>query len=159
VYAERTLAACVPDRGLRAVTRLRHALETLESERGESNPVIAALTVRKLLRHRGLVVWLTDLAEPGRNDHLLQALRALMPRHQPIVAAPRAVEIARLAARPAEDWRDPSIALAAREHAQRARAQIARLSRRGVVVLDEPDDRLDRAVLDAYLQIRRRRRV
>ena len=35
VYAERTLAACLPDRGVRAVTRLRHALETLETQRGE----------------------------------------------------------------------------------------------------------------------------
>jgi len=159
VYAERPLVACAPDRGLRAVTRLRHALETLESERGESNPVAAALTVRKLLRHRGLVVWLTDLAEPERNQHLLQALQALVPRHQPVVAAPRAAEIARLAAKPAVDWRDPSIALAAREHAHRARAQIANLNRRGVVVLDEPDDQLDKAVLDAYLLLRRRRKV
>ncbi|HUQ10452.1 MAG TPA: DUF58 domain-containing protein [Steroidobacteraceae bacterium] len=159
VYAERTLAACLPDRGTRAVTRLRHALEMLASERGESNPVAAALTVRKLLRHRGLVVWLTDLAEPARNEQLLQALQAVMPRHQPIVAAPQAAEIARLASKPASDWRDPSIALAAREQAQRARAQIANMNRRGVVVLDEPDDRLDRAVLDAYLALRRRRRV
>ena len=159
VYAEKTLAACLPDRGMRAVTRLRHALETLESDRGESDPIAAALTVRKLLRHRGLVVWLTDLAEPARNLQLMQALQALMPRHQPIVAAPQAAEIARLATKPAADWRDPSIALAAREHAHRARAQIANLSRRGVVVLDEPDDRLDRAVLDAYLQLRRRRKV
>lgn len=159
VYAERTLAACLPDRGMRAVTRLRHALETLESERGESNPLAAALAVRKLLRHRGLVVWLTDLAEPARNEQLLVALQALMPRHQPIVAAPQAAEIARLAGKPASDWRDPSIALAAREHAQRARAQIANMNRRGVIVLDEPDDRLDRAVLDSYLALRRRRRV
>jgi uncharacterized protein (DUF58 family) len=159
VYAERTLAACTPDRGLRAVTRLRHVLESLESERGESNPVAAALMVRKLLRHRGLVVWLSDLAEPARNEQLLQALQALMPRHQPVVAAPRAAEIARLATKAASDWRDPSIAVAAREHAQRARAQIAGMNRRGVVVLDEPDDKLDNAVLDAYLQLRRRRRV
>lgn len=159
VYAERTLAAAPPDRGLRAVVRLRHLLETLDSQRGESSPVAAALTARKLLRNRGLVVWLTDLAEPERNQQLLQALQALMPRHQPIVAAPHAAEIARLASQPASDWRDPAIALAAREHAQRARLQIAQMNRRGVVVLDEPDDKLDRAVLDAYLQLRRRRRV
>jgi uncharacterized protein (DUF58 family) len=159
VYAAKPLAACMPDRGLRAVTRLRHALETLESDRGESDPLAAALMVRRLLRHRGLVVWLTDLAEPARNDLLLQALQALVPRHQPIVAAPRAAEIARLAASPADDWRDPAIALAAREHAERARAQIAGMNGRGVVVLDEPDDRLDSAVVDAYLKLRRRRRV
>ena len=159
VYADRTLAACLPDRGMRAVTRLRHALESLESDRGESNAVAAALTVRKLLRHRGLVVWLTDLAEPERNEQLLAAMQTLVPRHQPIIAAPHAAEIAKLAQKPAEDWRDPAVALAAREHQKRAKQQIAGMNRRGVIVLNEPDDKLDRAVLDAYLQLRRRRRV
>ena len=159
VYADRVLTACLPDRGTRAVTRLRRALATLTTERGESNPVAAALHVRQLLRHRGLVVWLTDLAEPARNDELMQALRALVPRHQPIVAAPHAAEIARLAAAPARLWRDPAISLAAREHRMRAQRQLALLEKRGIVVLDEPDDKLDRAVLDAYLHLRQRRRV
>ena len=159
VYADRTLSACAPDRGLRAVTRLRRALEILEADRGESNPLAAAIQVRRMLRHRGLVVWLTDLAEPARNEQLMQALKALLPRHQPIVAAPHAAEIARLADSPAHDWRDPAVALAAREHRRRAQAQVATLRQRGIVVLDEPDDALDQAVLDAYLQLRRRRRI
>ena len=119
----------------------------------------AAIQVRRLLRHRGLVVWLTDLAEPARNEQFMQALKALVPRHQPIVAAPHAAEIARLARVPAREWRDPAIALAAREHHQRAQLQVAKLRRQGVVVLDEADDKLDKAVLDAYLQLRSRRRV
>jgi uncharacterized protein (DUF58 family) len=159
VYAERMLGACLPDRGLRAVTRLRHALETLETTRGEADPVAAAVRARRMLRHRGLVVWLTDLDEPARNELLLQALKALVPRHLPIVASPQAAEIARLAEAPAHDWRDPAIALAAREHRQRSRAQVAALRQQGVVVLEEPDDELDVAVLDTYLQLRTRRRV
>jgi len=51
------------------------------------------------------------------------------------------------------------VSLAAREHQQRAKVQIAGMNRRGVVVLNEPDDKLDKAVLDTYLQLRRRRRV
>jgi uncharacterized protein (DUF58 family) len=159
VYSDRVLAASLPDRGVRAVTRLRRALEVLQTDRGESNPVAAAIQLRRMLRHRGLVVWLTDLAEPMRNEALMQALRVLVPRHQPIVAAPEAVEISQLAERPATEWRDPSIALAAREHRRRAIAQLVTLRRQGIVVLNEPDDRLDRAVLAAYLQLRRRRRV
>jgi len=159
VYAERTLAACLPDRGVRAVTRLRHALEVLETERGEPDPVAAAIEVRRMLRHRGLVVWLTDLAEPARNDQLMQAVKALVPRHLPIIAAPDAAEITRLAEAPAKDWRDPGVAIAARAHRARAQSQVATLRQRGVVVLNEPDDRLDQAVLDAYSRLRRRRRI
>jgi uncharacterized protein (DUF58 family) len=159
VYAERVLSASLPDRGTRAVIRLRHALETLDSKRGESDPVAAAIQVRRMLRHRGLVVWLTDLAEPARNVALMQALKALVPRHLPIVAAPHAAEIERLASAPAAEWRDPSIAIAARAHRERAQAQVVALRQQGVVVLDEPDDELDAAVLDAYLQLRHRRRV
>jgi uncharacterized protein (DUF58 family) len=144
---------------MRALFRLRHALETLETQRGEPDPLAAAIQVRRMLRHRGLVVWLTDLAEPVRNQALVQALKALVPRHLPIVAAPHAAEIERLAVAPAREWRDPAIAIAAREQRQRAAAQVLALRQQGVVVLDEPDDQLDRAVLDAYLQLRRRRRV
>jgi uncharacterized protein (DUF58 family) len=159
VYADRTLSACMPDRGVRAVARLRRSLEILESDRGQSDPLAAAIQVRRLLRHRGLVVWLTDLAEPARNEALMQALKVLVPRHQSIVAAPHAAEIERLAASAAQEWRDPAISLAAREHQHRAQVQVANLRRQGIVVLDEPDDKLDRAVLDAYLNLRRRRRV
>ena len=112
-----------------------------------------------MLRHRGLVVWLTDLAEPGRNVQLMQALKALVPRHMPIVAAPHAAEIARLSESTAVEWRDPAITIAAREHRQRAQLQVAQLRQQGVVVLDEPDDALDQAVFEAYRQLRRRRRV
>jgi uncharacterized protein (DUF58 family) len=159
VYADRTLSACMPDRGVRAVARLRRSLTILESNRGESDPVAAAIQTRRLLRHRGLVVWLTDLAEPARNEDLIQALKTLVPRHQPIVASPHAAEIAQLATGVAREWRDPSVSLAAREHQQRAQLQVANLRRHGIVVLDEPEDKLDRAVLDAYLQLRQRRRI
>ncbi len=159
VYADRIMGACLPDRGVRAATRLHRTLETLVTDRGESDPLIAAMHVRRMMRHRGLVVWLTDLAEPERNDRLMHAMKALVPRHQPIVAAPHAAEISELAQAEARDWRDPAIALAAREHRDRAQLQVATLRRQGVLVLDEPDDKLDTAVIDAYLQLRRRKKV
>jgi uncharacterized protein (DUF58 family) len=159
VYADRVLTSSLPDRGMRAVARLRRALETLDSARGESSPLAAAMHVRRLLRHRGLVIWLTDLADPARTDALLQAVKALVPRHQPIVAAPHAAEIEHLAKGSPREWRDASVSLVARDYRERAQLQVATLRRQGAVVLDEPDHRLDQAVLDAYLQLRRRRRA
>jgi len=80
-------------------------------------------------------------------------------RRDQLLAAPHAVEIERLAVAPAREWRDPSIAIAAREQRQRALVQVGALRQQGVVVLDEPDDQLDRAVFDAYLRLRSRKRV
>jgi uncharacterized protein (DUF58 family) len=159
VYADRVLACSLPDRGIRAVTRLRRTLETLQTQRAESQPLAAAIQVRRMLRHRGLVVWLTDLAEPARTEQLIQALKALVPRHQPIVAAPHAAELARLAGQPIHDAHDSAVALVAREQRARAQLQVGLLRKQGVVVLDEPDDALDRAALDAYLLLRTRRRI
>ena len=159
VYADRVLTSGLPDRGVRAVGRLRRALETLDITRGDSDPLTAAIYVRRMLRHRGLVVWLTDLADPVRTDALMQAIKALVPRHQPIVAAPHAAEIAQLAGQRPHEWRDVSVALVARDYRDRAQQQVAALRRQGAVVLDEPDDKLDQAALDAYLQLRRRRRA
>jgi hypothetical protein len=36
---------------------------------------------------------------------------------------------------------------------------VAQLRQRGIVVLDEADNKLDRAVLDSYLRLRSRRRI
>ena len=110
------------------------------------------------MRHRGLVVWLTDLRTP-RAEPLLQAVKALVPRHQPIVAAPHTARDR--AARGAAAARVARCIGGARraELRERAQVQVATLRRQGAVVLDEPDDRLDQAVLDAYLQLQHRRRA
>ena len=159
VYADRMLGACLPDRGMRAATRLHRTLETLVTDRGESR------SARR--RHPGATHTAPSrthrLADrPGRTRAQRSAdarAKALVPRHLPIVAAPHAAEIAQLAQVEARDWRDPGIALAAREHRDRAQVQVATLRRQGIVVLDEPDDKLDKAVLDAYLLLRQRKRI
>ena len=138
VYAERTLSACMPDRGVRAVARLRRSLEILESERGESNPVAAAIQVRRILRHRGLVVWLTDLAEPARNDAAhagAEGAGAAAPAHRRRAACRR--NCAACGSAGARLARSGRSRLAAREHHQRAQLQVATLRRKGIVVLDE----------------------
>jgi uncharacterized protein (DUF58 family) len=156
-HAERTLGACLPDREVRAVTRLRRARDT-RSGRGEPNPVAAAIQVRRMLRHRVWSCGSPDLAEPARNEQLCrpQGAGAATHAHR---RSPHAAEITRPARAAAVEWRDPAVTIAARAHRQRAQEQVAALRHQGVVVLDEADDALDQAVFHAYLQLRRRRRV
>lgn len=158
-WADVPLAACVPDRGARAVLRLRERLAALTAEGAESDPVAAAVAARRLLRHRGLVVLLTDVEDPALHPLLARAIRLLSPPHLALVAGVRSMEIEALARREARDPLDPWVALAATEQAARARRQASLLRRLGAPVVLADEASLESAVLDEYENLRRRRRI
>jgi uncharacterized protein (DUF58 family) len=159
VYADRVLATCTPARGLPAVIRLRRALEEQSVQNAESDPTAAAIRIRALLKHRGLVVMLTDLDDASVADPLARAVRLLSPPHLAVVAGLRSAEIAALATRSARGWEDPWVALAATEHEARAEAQRLKLQRLGAPVVVASADTLEQAVFARYEALRRRRRV
>jgi uncharacterized protein (DUF58 family) len=159
VYANRVLATCPPARGLGAVTRLRRTLEQLAVQPAESDPTLAAVRIRTLLKHRALVVLLTDLDDASIATQLTRAVRLLSPPHLVVVAGVRSPEIATLARREAYAWADPWIALAAAEHETRSAAQRALLERLGAPVVAAPAETLEEAVFAEYEALRRARRV
>src|SRR5438309_654743 len=146
-------------RGRGGVTRLRGVLEQLSVQVAESDPTAAAVSIRALLKHRGLIVLLTDLDDANIADQLSRAVRLLAPPHLVVVAGVHSREIAELAQREAREWLDPWIALAAAEHEARAAAQRQLLQRLGAPVVAAPAERLEQAVFAKYEALRRSRRV
>lgn len=159
VFSDRTLAVCAPQRGLPAVTRIRRTLERLNVEPAESDPIAAAIRIRSLLKHRGLVVLLTDLDDSTVAEQLARAVRLLSPPHLVLVAGVHSTEISELARREARGWRDPWIALAAQEHEARAASRRLRLKRLGAPVIATKEELLEAAVFGEYERLRRSRRI
>jgi uncharacterized protein (DUF58 family) len=159
VYADRLLATCPPARGLPAVTRMRRTLEELSVRPAESDPTAAAVSIRHLLKHRGLIVLLTDLDDATVASLLARAVRLLAPPHLVVVAGVNSGEIAALAHGEARTWQDPWIALAATEREARAAAQRALLRRLGAPVVAASAQQLEQAVFAQYETLRRSRRV
>jgi len=159
VYADRVLVSRAPARGLPAIVGVRRALEQLAVQSAESDPTAAAVSVRRLLKHRGLIVLLTDLDDADVAAELARALRILAPPHLVLVAGVQSGEIGSLARREATDWRDPWIALAASEHEAQAAAQRLLLRRLGAPVVAATPERLEQAVFTEYEALRRARRV
>ena len=159
VYADRVLASRAPARGLPAIVGVRRALEQLAVQPAESDPTAAAVSVRRLLKHRGLIVLLTDLDDADVAAELARAIRILAPPHLVLVAGVQSGEIGSLARREATDWRDPWIALAASEHEAQAAAQRLLLRRLGAPVVAATPERLEQAVFTEYEALRRARRV
>ena len=159
VFSDRTLAVCAPERGAAAITRIRDALEKLNVEAAESDPVAAAVRIRSMLKHRTLVILLTDLDDAAVAEQLARSVRLLSPPHLVVVAGVHSAEIAALAHHEAVGWRDPWIALAAQEHEIRATAQRLLLRKLGAPVIATREELLEQAVFAEYESLRRSRRV
>jgi uncharacterized protein (DUF58 family) len=159
VYADRVLGSCAPERGMNGVVRVRRALERTPTRATESDPTGAAAHIRGLLRHRALVILLTDLDDANLAAQLARAVRLLAPPHLVMVAGVLSSEIAALAHGEAQAWADPWVALAAREHQVRSAAQRAVLQRLGVPVVAAAAQHLEPALFTRYEQLRRSRRI
>ena len=159
VYADEVLGTCMPARGLGAVVRLRALLEQLVVRPAESDPVAAAMAVRRMLRHRALVVVLTDLDDLSVADALARAVRVLAPPHLVLVAGVHTAELEQLARAPARAWQAPWVALAASEHLARAAARREVLQRLGAPLVAAPPERLQEELFARYQQLRQSRRV
>jgi uncharacterized protein (DUF58 family) len=159
VYADRVLSIRPPARGLAATMGLRHALERSSVQAAESDPTAAAITIRGLLRHRALVILLTDLDDASVAHQLARAVRLLAPPHLVLVAGVQSGEIAQLARRYAHDWLDPYVGVAAAEHETRTAGQRALLARLGAPVVAAPAARLEEELFARYEELRRARRI
>jgi uncharacterized protein (DUF58 family) len=159
VFSDRPLAVCMPDRGLPAVVRVRRALERISFDGGESDVTAAAIRVRRMLKHRGLVVLLTGFDDPAITEQLTRAVRLLSPPHLVVIAGVQNSAIAAIGRQKARAWLDPWVSLAAQEHDTRAEAHRAFLRRLGAPVVSVREELLEQAVIAQYETLRRTRRV
>ena len=119
----------------------------------------AALHVSRLVRHRCLVVILTDLYERSATSALAQSARLLVPKHLPLIVGVLSEDAVGLAERAAHDWLDPYRGFAAREYQRHVSANVARLGQLGAYAMTARARELDHKVLDTYRRLRARRRV
>jgi uncharacterized protein (DUF58 family) len=159
VYADRPLKVLPPARGMGAVARLRTALASARVTRAESNPLYAAMRMRSLVRHRSLIVMLTDVDDTSGASQLVQGVRLLLPKHLPFVAGLSSAAADAMASAPARHWLDPYRALAAQEYSIGLSRKVRALSAWGAPALIARPDQLESAVFAAYQEFRRRRRA
>lgn len=159
IYADRPLAALAPARGTAAVARLRELLSVSRVENRESNPLFAAMRIRSLVRHRSLIVLLTDVDDASAGSQLAQAARFLLPKHLPFIAglSSQAAEV--LMRAPATQWLDPYRSLAAQEYCVGLERKVLALKALGAPALVARPAQLEQAVFAAYTRFRRQRRA
>lgn len=158
-YGAGVLAEAPMTGGPAGVRGLRGMLQAQVSVHEESNPLLAALRARHMLRHRGLVVFLTDLTDTEAAEQTHQAVALLGRRHLALIGAVADVEAARLATASGDGWMAPYRNLAGQELLNAQALLAERLRRLGAHVVVDTPDRLDGALLQRFDQLRRRRAV
>jgi uncharacterized protein (DUF58 family) len=159
VFCDRPLALCPLQRGLPAVTRLRRALEQLAPRHAESDSLDAAMRARALLKHRSLIVLLTDLEDPAAAGSLTRTVQLLSPPHLVVAAGVESAELGRATGQGVGEPTDPWVALAAREQRARTARRCALLARLGAPAFTAPQEALAPRVLAEYERLRRARRI
>ena len=159
LYADRPLAALAPARGAAAMARIRRLLGSAQLERVESNPLYAATRIRSLVRHRSLIVMLTDIDDASTQSQMIQAVKFLLPKHLPFIAGLSSAEVESMARAPASQWLDPYRSLAAQEYCIGLERKVGALNALGAPALVAKPEQLEHAVFAAYAKFRRRRRA
>ena len=159
VFAEAPIYVAAGLRGASGLQRIRGALASMRTQARESNPLAAALRIRRLVSQRSLVVMFTDMDEGEIAGQLRRATSFLSPKHLPVVASLMDEDVVEMRWQDAKHWIDPYAMLAALEITKGARRTALHLQRSGAhVVLARPAE-LDKRVLTAYENLRSRRRL
>jgi uncharacterized protein (DUF58 family) len=115
----------------------------------------AAVDLSKRLKKRALVVLISNLRDED-DDTLLPALRLLQKRHLVLFASLRERALDQAAAAPVEDFEAALTHGAAIEYRLRRDAAFRRLQQGNVVCLDVAPQRLALALVNQYLDVKRR---
>lgn len=157
--SDRLLASTPPQRGLEGVLRARRLLARLEAQPVETDLLRGVMEVQRLVRHRALVIVLTDLYGQDTGGRLARSVGLLLPRHLPVVVGLVGEELAEMAHAPARRWIDPYLSLAAQEYRTRISRNAAGLRRQGAWSLVTTPALLDAEVLTLYRRLKAERRV
>lgn len=159
IFAARPLALLPPARGAGAVARINELLTACRVQPSESNPVLAAARMRAMLQRRSLIVFLTDLEDASAGEQLARAVRLLVPKHLPFIAALEGERITALQRARVGEALGAYRALAALEYTEALQGNVRALKALGAAAVIDRPEHLDRAVLEAYQEFRERRRI
>ena len=158
-YAEQVIGNVPMAGGITAVKKIRNLLAGLSTVADESNPLMLALELKRFLKRRSLVIFLTEIEQAEASTQLIQAMQLLRSKHHILVASINDLEVNELIYQPEQHWLAPYQKLAALEYMRGRELTINKLRKSGISVIASPADKLDSEVLSYYQQLHHSREV
>ena len=145
-----------PERGRTGVRRVLDVLAVVEPKVVEPDYPGAFRYLAARNRKRALTVLFTDVIDRFASDALVANVATLRPRHLPLAVTLRSPELDGVAAMRPDAPRDAYRKAAAEELLHAREEALAHMRRAGVLVIDVTPERAAQAVVQKYLDLKRR---
>ena len=144
----------LPGSGPAHLRTLIDQLSQVRAESAEANHLQAASRLKHLQRRRGLVVWITEIADSAGRPEVVSAAVELVRRHLVLLVLLHHPELDALAARDAKTLEEMFASAAANEMLDRRRETIAKLRQQGVLVVESTPAEVGLRAINSYLEVK-----
>ena len=156
VYGQKIQQQLLPAARTGHLRQFVDALSQVRAEVGEANHLSAAARLKHLQRRRGLILWITELADSARRPEVVDAVLDLARRHLVVLVVLGHPELDAMAARQPENVSQMFVATAAAEILERRRALVGRLRAQGVLVVETTPGCVKADAINQYLEVKAR---
>ena len=148
-----------PVSGTRAFAALQRAAGQIDYSSEETNHTYGLSTLAERLERRSLVVVFTEFTDPTSAELMIETVGRMLARHLLLFVVMRDEELEGLVDAEPVTPTDVSRAVIAAALLRERDLVIARLRRLGVEIVDAPARSIGPALLDRYLELKRRNRI
>jgi uncharacterized protein (DUF58 family) len=156
VYGRGIQHQLLPATGPGALRMTIDALASARNEGSEADHFRAAARLGQLQRRRGLILWITEMADSARRPEVADAAVELARRHLVLLVVLSHEEIQATASRSPRNAAQMFESAAAQEVLERRRQTLAGLRSKGVLVVETTPGALRTDAINEYLEVKAR---
>jgi uncharacterized protein (DUF58 family) len=155
-YGRRSQQRVPPARGSAHLRQILDQLAVVQPESSEADHLKAASTLMWMQKRRGLIVWLTDLAETSMTPEVIEGASHLLSRHLLLFVVVGQPDLVGMALRRPATTLQMYETVAAQEMMRRRELLLSRLRERGALALEVDPGKLSTGLVNQYLGIKER---
>lgn len=153
-YGRKVQQQLLPGNGPAHLRMMISLLSQVRSESAEADHLHAASRLKNLQRRRGLMIWITEMAESAGRPEVVSAVAELVRRHLVVLVLLQHPELDALAAREPKNAEEMFASTAAQEMLERRRETIAKLRQQGVLVVQTTPAEVGASAISKYLEVK-----
>jgi uncharacterized protein (DUF58 family) len=158
-YGRTVKQRVLPGRGAAQMRHIVEQLAVVREEAPEADHVRAAASLLGLQKQRGLIIWISDLAETAMTPEVIEAAGQMLSRHLLLFVAIAQPELKVRARQSPASASAMYEVVAAQEMVYRRELLLGRLRERGALCMEVEPSRISAAVLNQYLTVKERNLV